>query len=123
MGLGKSAVGDYEEDHALVAVRKLECALNTFCTPIPKRGEQAQVLFALKEHIRKTVKVFAVDGATKERRALELASKELFPNVILLLRDPAHALKIAVKDPLHYDTVFGEIWEELFNKRHGLVLT
>ena len=121
MGLGKSAVGDFEEDHALVAVRKLERALNTFSVPNKKRGEQEQVLFALKEHIRKTVKVFAVDGASKERRALTLASKELLPNVILLLRDPAHALKIAVKDPLHYDTVFGEIWEELFNKRHGLV--
>ena len=32
MGLKNSAVGDFEEDHALVAVRKLECALNTFCT-------------------------------------------------------------------------------------------
>ena len=79
MGLGKSAVGDFEEDHALVVVRKLECALNTFCTPIRKRGEQVQVLFALKEHIRKTVKVFAVDGASKERRALELAANKLFP--------------------------------------------
>ena len=79
------------------------------------------MLVDLKEKIRKTVKVFAVDGAFKERRVVELAAKVLFPNVILFLRDPAHALKIAVKDPLHYDTVFGEIWTEIFDKRHALV--
>ena len=107
MGLKNSAVGDFEEDHALVAVRKLECALNKLCTPIRKRGDQEQVLFELKEHVRKTVKVCVVDGASKERRALELAAKDLFPNVILMLRDPAHALTIAVKDPLHHDKCSG----------------
>ena len=33
MGLEKSSVGDFEEDHALIAVRKMDSFLNTFCTP------------------------------------------------------------------------------------------
>ena len=37
------------------------------------------------------------------------------------MRDPAHALRIAVKHKLHRDYLFGEVWNELFNKRHALV--
>ena len=124
LSLAKSAVGDFEEDHALVAVRKLDSALNKFCTPLPTRHAVdgiAETILELKEHIRKTVKIFAVDGASKERRALELATNELFPNVVLLIRDAAHALRIAVKDPLHFDDVFGEVWYEIFDKRQSLI--
>ena len=39
----------------------------------------------------------------------------------LKMRDPAHALRIAVKHKLHRDYLFGEVWNELFNKRHALV--
>ena len=34
MALEKSAVGDFEEDHALIAVRKMDVLLNKFCTPL-----------------------------------------------------------------------------------------
>ena len=121
LGLEKSAVGDFEEDHALVAVRKLDNFLNTFCTPLGKKGETTTTDVALKEHIRKRTRTFAVDGASKERRALLLAVEELFPNVVLLLRDAAHAFRIAVKDPLHFDALFGEVWASLFDQRHALV--
>ena len=75
----------------------------------------------MKEHIRKCTRVFAADGASKERRALLLAAEELFPNFVLLLRDSAHGIRIAVRDPLHFDDLFGEVWTELFDKRHALV--
>ena len=61
---------------------------------------------ALKEHIRKHIRVFAADGASKERRALFTAVREMFENVVLLLRDGAHALRIAIRDPLHFDNFF-----------------
>mgnify|MGYP003330951470 CR=1 FL=1 len=38
-----------------------------------------------------------------------------------MIRDAAHALRIAVKDPLQRDEVFAEIWASLFDKRHALV--
>ena len=49
-----------------------------------------------------------------------LAARELFPNLLLCIRDPAHAIRIAVK-ALHRDDVFGEVWHELFDARHALV--
>ena len=122
MGLEKSAVGDFEEeDHAVIAVRKLDSFLNRLCTPLGRQSRPLAADIALKEHVRKCTRTFAADGASKERRALLLATKELFPNVVLLLRDPAHALRIAVRDPLHFDSLFGEVWNTLFDKRHALV--
>ena len=121
MCLQKSAVGDFEEDHALSGVRQMDAFLNKFCTPIGPASRPLATDIALKEHIRKTIRVFAADGASKERRALLLATQELFPNVVLLLRDSAHALRIAVRDPLHIDALFGDVWTHLFDKRHALV--
>ena len=121
MSLDKSAVGDFEEDHALIAVRKMDGFLNRICTPLGPGGRKLATDIALKEHIRKCIRVFAADGASKERRALFLAAKELCPNIVLVLRDGAHALRIAVRDPLHFDSLFGEVWTHLFDQRHALV--
>jgi hypothetical protein len=121
MGLEKSAVGDFEEDHALIGVRKLDSFLNTFCTPLRSTGRPSATDLVLKEHIRKCTRVFAADGGSKERRALLLAAEQLFPNIALLLRDAAHALRIAIKNPLHFDDLFGEVWTHLYDKRHALV--
>ena len=74
----------------------------------------------LKDHILKTVRAMAADGAPKERRALAHAVRKIFPNCKLLIRDPAHAIRIAVKKSLHADECFDEVWTELFDKRHAL---
>ena len=86
-----------------------------------KAGQPLATDAVLKEHIRKCTRVFAAHGASKVRRALALAAEELFPNIVLLLRDSAHALRIAVRDPLQNDEPFGEVWTELFDKRHAIV--
>ena len=109
MSLEKSAVGDFEEDHALVGVRQLDAFLNKFCTPLGPPSRPLATDIALKEHIRKRTRVFAADGASSARRALLLAAQELFPYVVVLLRDSAHAIRIAVRDPLHMDSLFGEV--------------
>ena len=101
--------------------------MRKFCTPLaPKRRPLAtQYLqthaLMLKEHILKRTRSFAVDGAVKERRGLEYAVQTIFPNVVLSVRDAAHALRIAIKDPLQHDDVFGDVWDSLFNVRHALV--
>ena len=50
-----------------------------------------------------------------------MAVEEMFNNVIVIVRDPARALRIAVTNPLHCDDVFGDAWAQLFDKRHALV--
>ena len=62
-----------------------------------------------------------MDGAVKERRGLEYAAETIFPNVVLIVRDAAHALRVAIKCTLHHDDVFGDVWDSLFNVRHALV--
>ena len=121
MALERSAVGEFEEDHALVGVRKIDAFLNTFCTPLVKANQPLAVDIELKDHILKCTRALAADGASKERRALLLAAEEVFPNIVVLIRDAAHILRIAVRDPLHLDDLYGEVWTELFDKRHALV--
>ena len=70
LGLQKSSVSDFEEDHALVAARKLDHFLNRVCKPLSKKGRPLAIDYELKEHIRKHVRAFAADGASKARRAL-----------------------------------------------------
>ena len=73
-----------------------------------------------EQHIMSTVLCLAADGASSERRAVFLAARELFPNLLIVIRDPAHAIRIAAK-ALHQDDVFGHVWHELFDARHALV--
>ena len=48
-----------------------------------------------------------------------LAARELFPNLLIVIRDPAHAIRLASQS-LQCDDVFGEVWAELFNNQHAL---
>ena len=74
----------------------------------------------LKTHLLNTVTCLSADGAAKERRAVFLAARELFPNVLIVIRDSAHAIRIAMK-ALHCDEVFASVWKELFDQRHASV--
>ena len=118
---------DFEDDHAVTAVKQLDGFMTRFCTPLGpsvrggrQRGPQPLACdVMLKAEIMKKVTCFAADGASKERRALALAVREVFPNVLIVIRDPAHAIRIASKS-LHCDALFGEVWDELFDGRHAL---
>ena len=48
------------------------------------------------------------------------AARGVFPNLVIVIRDPAHAIRIAIK-ALHCDEVFESVWKELFDQRHALV--
>ena len=76
---------DFEEDHAVTAVKQLEGFLTRFCSPLgPSSGRRAPQSLAcdtmLKADIIKKVTCFAADGASKERRAVVLAVRDVFPN-------------------------------------------
>ena len=115
--LAKSETADFEDDHAACAVKQLSAFLTRFCTPL---GKDASCDQELRAAIVGRVACLSADGASKERRALTLAARELFPNLKILIRDPAHAIRIAYKNPLHCDELFGQVWEDLFDGRHAL---
>ena len=121
----KKHATDFEDDHAVTAVKQLDAFLTAFCTPLGRvRGRRGPQPLAcdegLKAHVLKTVLCLSADGASKERRAVFLAARDLFPNLLLVIRDSAHAIRLATK-ALHCDDVFGKVWHELFNKEHALV--
>ena len=127
----KKHASEFEEDHAVTAVAHLDSFLTKFCTPLGptpaqgrwggRRGARPSTCdTVLKAHVMETVRCISADGAGKERRAAFLAARDLFRNLLIVIRDAAHALRIAAK-ALHCDDVFGEVWDELFDARHALV--
>ena len=112
---------DLKEDHALIGIRKLDGFLLRFCTPLSSKRLPLAPDHELYEHILKCVLIFSADGARSERRVLFLAAQRLFKNLVYLIRDSAHAIRISVKNPLHHDDEFGDVWTHLFDKRNALV--
>ncbi len=49
-----------------------------------------------------------------------LSARELFNNLLIVIRDPSHAIRTACR-ALHPDDIFGQVWHELFDGRHALV--
>ena len=79
----KKHAEDFEEDHAVTAVKQLDDFLTRFCTPLgrvpPRRAPQPLACDeALKKHIMEKVGCIAADGASKERRVVFLTARELF---------------------------------------------
>jgi len=106
----KKHASDFEEDHAVTAVKQIDAFLTTFCTPLGRiqgrRGVQPLACdLALKAHVMKTVNCLSADGASKERRAVFLAARDLFEKLLIVIRDPAHSIRIASKS-LHSDDLF-----------------
>lgn len=121
----KNSASEFEEDHGLIGVRHLGKCLEKCCTPLGRkrgcRGVQPLACdYDLKAHVMKTVFSVAADGGAKERRAVFLAVRDIFTNVFIVSRDPAHAIRIAIS-ALHSDDVFGKVWHDLFDSRHALV--
>ena len=117
----KTSRGDLEEDHAKANIQQLNNFLDEFCTPLVKSPRPLARDDELKDHIVNHTRVLTADGCKAERRAFFFACTSVFPYVILVLRDPAHALRIACRNPLHFDDLFGEVWQELFDSKNALV--
>ena len=118
----KVHTAEFEEDHAVTAVKQLDSFFTRFCTPLGRGKREALPLAcddSLKSHIMRTVTSLSADGCPAARRALFLAGREVFPNLLIVIRDPAHAIRLAIQ-ALHTDELFGEVWHELFGGSHAL---
>ena len=65
------------------------------------------------------VKHLVVCGAL--RKVCEYAKNDLFPNAVLLIRDPTHFVRSAVKAPLEHTGHFAKQHAELFGNKHALL--
>ena len=56
------------------------------------------------------------------QKGVQLSKDELFPNLILVLPDGSHTVRIACKDPLHRVKPLANIFETLlFEREHALL--
>jgi len=79
----KKHASDFENDHAVTAVKQLDAFLTEFCTPLGRGDRGRPQLLAcdeeLRAHLLNTVTSIAAAGASKERRAAFLVARDLFP--------------------------------------------
>ena len=75
-----ASIAEFEEDHAIVAVKKLDGLITKCCSARGPRGQPLAPDLSLKGHTLESVRTMAADGAPKERRALPHAVKTIFRN-------------------------------------------
>ena len=139
---------EVKDDHAVQNLRLLDETAREAFTPLPRslsratpnqppaavapasggaknRDRKMEFVGTCNEkelhEFKKKVRILASDGGAAERRGLFLAAEKYFPNVQFVIEDPAHGLRIATVKPLQLESYFGEIQDELFNKRHALI--
>ena len=81
----------------------------------PKCNEEMLESFCNK------VRVIAADGGSGERRAVFVAASKYFKRTGMVIRDPAHGLRIATTKPLQLEDHFRVVYEELIGNKHALI--
>ena len=135
--IGKAKVGEQTtvadevtEDHALNALKHLREFLERLFTPMASRKRRrpgsacGEIRCCNEEELnafRRKVRILAADGGSAERRAVFLAAERYFPNVSLVIRDPAHGIRIAIQKPLQLESLFKGVYDELIDNRHALI--
>jgi hypothetical protein len=147
---GSSAVADAQDDHAKQGDEELRRIHNRFFTfnatlSLPRRKKRAHESAergtgAAKhtpasggkplqffdgracDNFRTKVRILAADGGAAERRSLFCsATCGFFPNADFVIRDFAHAVRIATQKPMQLVSIYKDVYEELINKRHALI--
>ena len=67
------------------------------------------------------VRTFLGDGASSVQKCGALLKASVCRNIVLVLRDPVHAMRTSTSEPLKRHGDFQAFWEEIFDKRHALV--
>jgi hypothetical protein len=111
--LRKMTLADMAEDYAVRTSEQVVALLRDFCTI---NGHLDEALFA---KIKSSTRSLVTDGALL--KTCHMLKLRALPNVVLVCRDPAHALRTAIKEPLCRTGRFQEQHKMLFEQRHALL--
>ena len=75
----------------------------------------------LLNHLKECVRVYVSDGCAAVLKTGRVLKHTHFRNLGLIVRDPAHAIRIAARDPLLAEEKYGHFWTEMFDSKHALV--
>ena len=104
----------YERDYAERTKDHVVALLRRMLTPDGGAGDEASVNDTLRK-----VRGVCVDGQLlKTAQAMQQSA---FPNIVIIMRDPAHIIRISCRDPLHDADAFSEQYDRLFSRRHAVL--
>ena len=112
---GVTPLESFEEDFSERDAETIRHMVKSFCTSMT--GDFDQALFG---HIVARIEVYVSDGDAGALKSGRILKERLFKNIAFFVRDPAHAVRIAGRDPLHADIKFGEFCPTLRRKAFGL---
>ena len=108
-------LADLQEDYSLRMRDSVMVAINTVCTSITGHLDTA-----LADHVRARILTYVSDGAGPAIKCGKLL-QDTCPNLRLILRDTAHAMRKTCEDPIKNAEGFGQFWEDNFVAKHALV--
>ncbi len=109
---------DFSEDHAVRMATSIVEGIRRLATPLDS-GETNEPLVA---HVLSHCRVFCSDGAVL--KCGRILRERHMPNIVLLLRDAAHALRPALgAKTLMLDTEFAAQWDQFFGEEKAFVST
>lgn len=74
----------------------------------------------LKTCVLGKVMTYVADGAAAAQKCGKILRRTC-PNLVIVLRDVAHAVRRSAEDPLRREQVCGEFWSKIFDDRHALI--
>ena len=118
---GYESLQDADADHGERMQKNLQRCITRFWTPLGggrlDRQENAML---------KNMRCLSSDGGASERKLMFRVVRTLCPGVVLVIRDFAHAARIAMQRPQQFDPVFNAVHTHLFNnglsqKKHAVI--
>ena len=115
-GDGVTSVEKWDDDFCQREADAIMAVLKQFCTSLAFGFDEG--LFG---HIRVSTHVYSSDGCPAALKTGRFLKHSHLPNLAFIDRDPAHAIRIAGRDPLHAEARFGAFWAEVFDSKHALI--
>ena len=102
-----SELSHYEEDYAERTKDDIVALLRRMLTPAGESCDDASTLEVFQK-----VRGVCVDGQLL--KTAQVMQQTAFPNIVIIMRDPAHIIRISCRDPLHDADMFKEQYQRLF---------
>ena len=106
-------MAEYDDDYARRTASGVVKLFERFCT---RGGQLDEDLF---ESLLLKVRMVCVDGALLKTANLLRSGR--MPNIVLIVRDPAHLIRTSTAKPLHGAHLFEEQHSRLFESRHAVL--
>ena len=94
-GEGVAQVEDWEDDFCKRETEAIMKAIRNFCTHPVSGFDQG-----LFEHTRAAIHMYLSDGCPAALKTGRMLKTSHLRNIAFMIRDPAHAIRIAARDPL-----------------------